>query len=80
MTGPADNTPRIYVACLAAYKNSYLHAGYGGDQCRVEMAMVEHSGPSKKRPSFSRMIDSLSMAHFKLAWSGSHALTWTIRP
>ncbi|MHB0713240.1 antirestriction protein ArdA [Roseomonas mucosa] len=28
MTSPADTSPRIYVACLAAYNNGYLHGAW----------------------------------------------------
>ncbi|WP_163535891.1 antirestriction protein ArdA, partial [Klebsiella pneumoniae] len=28
MTNAATNSPRIYVACLAAYNNGYLHGAW----------------------------------------------------
>ncbi|MFU0504177.1 antirestriction protein ArdA [Pseudaminobacter sp. NGMCC 1.201702] len=49
MTNVSDNNPRIYVACLAAYNNGYLHGAWidadqDADQIRDEMtAMLARS-------------------------------------
>ncbi|KAA0968185.1 antirestriction protein ArdA [Aureimonas fodinaquatilis] len=49
MTNVSDSTPRIYVACLAAYNNGYLHGAWidadqEADQIRDEIAaMLAHS-------------------------------------
>ncbi|SNB66942.1 Antirestriction protein [Arboricoccus pini] len=49
MTNLSDSNPRIYVACLAAYNNGYLHGAWivadqDADQIRDEIAaMLAHS-------------------------------------
>lgn len=55
MANVSDSTPRIYVACLAAYNNGYLHGAWidadqDADQIRDEIAAmlarspIEHAG------------------------------------
>ena len=50
MTNVSDNSPRIYVACLAAYNNGYLHgtwidADQDADQIRDEIAAMLARSP-----------------------------------
>ncbi|MCT8003625.1 antirestriction protein ArdA [Sphingomonas sanguinis] len=50
MTNVSDSTPRIYVACLAAYNNGYLHgtwidADQDADQIRDEIAAMLARSP-----------------------------------
>ena len=50
MTSAADSTPRIYVACLAAYNNGYLHGAWidtdqDADQIRDEIAAMLARSP-----------------------------------
>lgn len=50
MTSPADTSPRIYVACLAAYNNDYLHGAWidadqDADQIRSEIAAMLSRSP-----------------------------------
>ncbi|WP_415288137.1 antirestriction protein ArdA [Brevundimonas sp. S1H14] len=50
MSNVSDNTPRIYVACLAAYNNGYLHgdwidADQDADQIRDEIAAMLARSP-----------------------------------
>lgn len=50
MTNISDSNPRIYVACLAAYNNGYLHgawidAGQDADQIREEIAAMLARSP-----------------------------------
>ncbi|KZE34497.1 antirestriction protein ArdA [Chelatococcus daeguensis] len=45
MTSVADNNPRIYVACLAAYNNGYLHGAWiDADQDADEYAIHDYEG------------------------------------
>ena len=50
MSSVSDNTPRIYVACLAAYNNGYLHgdwidADQDVDEIRDEIATMLARSP-----------------------------------
>ena len=50
MTNVSDSSPRIYVACLAAYNNGYLHGAWidadqGTDQIRDEIAAMLARSP-----------------------------------
>ena len=50
MTNVSDSTPRIYVACLAAYNNGYLHGAWidadqDADQIRDEIAAMIAGSP-----------------------------------
>ena len=50
MTSPADSNPRIYVACLAAYNNGYLHGAWidadqDAGQIRDEIAAILARSP-----------------------------------
>ena len=50
MTSAADSNPRIYVACLAAYNNGYLHGAWidadqDADQIRDEIAAMLSRSP-----------------------------------
>ena len=50
MTSAADSNPRIYVACLAAYNNGYLHGAWidadqDADQIRDEIAVMLSRSP-----------------------------------
>ena len=50
MTSAADSTPRIYVACLAAYNNGYLHGAWidadqDVDEIRDEIAAMLARSP-----------------------------------
>lgn len=50
MTSAADSNPRIYVACLAAYNNGYLHGAWidadqDADQIRDEIATMLARSP-----------------------------------
>ena len=52
MTSAADSTPRIYVACLAAYNNGYLHGAWidadqDAHQIRDEIAAMLARSPIK---------------------------------
>lgn len=52
MTSAADSNPRIYVACLAAYNNGYLHGAWidadqGADVIRDEIAAMLALSPTK---------------------------------
>ncbi len=45
MTNLSDSNPRIYVACLAAYNNGYLHGAWidadqDADEIRDEIAAI----------------------------------------
>ena len=50
MTNVSDSNPRIYVACLAAYNNGYLHGAWidadqGADEIREEIAAMLARSP-----------------------------------
>jgi antirestriction protein len=50
MTNVSDSTPRIYVACLAAYNNGYLHGAWidadqDADQIKDEIAAILARSP-----------------------------------
>ncbi|WP_024353472.1 antirestriction protein ArdA [Brevundimonas naejangsanensis] len=50
MTNVSDSSPRIYVACLAAYNNGFLHGAWidadqDADQIRVEIAAMLARSP-----------------------------------
>ncbi|VDC23113.1 antirestriction protein ArdA [Pseudogemmobacter humi] len=50
MTNVSDSTPRIYVACLAAYNSGYLHGAWidadqDADQIRDEIAVMLARSP-----------------------------------
>ena len=46
MTDTSDSNPRIYVACLAAYNNGYLHGAWiDTDQIRDEIAAMLARSP-----------------------------------
>ena len=50
MTNLSDSNPRIYVACLAAYNNGYLHGAWidadqDADQIRDEIAVMLSRSP-----------------------------------
>ena len=50
MTNISDSNPRIYVACLAAYNNGYLHGAWidadqGADEIRSEIAAMLARSP-----------------------------------
>jgi antirestriction protein len=50
MTDASDSNPRIYVACLAAYNNGYLHGAWidadqDTDQIRDEIAAMLARSP-----------------------------------
>ena len=52
MTNVSDSNPRIYIACLAAYNNGYLHgvwidADQDADQIRDEIAAMLARSPIK---------------------------------
>lgn len=52
MTSATDNNPRIYVACLAAYNNGYLHGAWidadqDADDIRDEIAAMLARSPIK---------------------------------
>ena len=52
MTNLSDSNPRIYVACLAAYNNGYLHGAWidadqDADQIRDEIAAMLARSPIK---------------------------------
>lgn len=52
MTNVSDSSPRIYVACLAAYNNGHLHgtwidADQGADQIRDEITTMLARSPIK---------------------------------
>ena len=52
MTNLSHNNPRIYVACLAAYNNGYLHGAWidadqGADEIRDEIAAMLARSPIK---------------------------------
>ena len=52
MTSATDNNPRIYVACLAAYNNGYLHGAWidadqDADEIRDEIAAMLARSPIK---------------------------------
>ena len=52
MTNVSDSTPRIYVACLAAYNNGYLHGAWidadqDADQIRNEISAMLARSPIK---------------------------------
>ncbi len=52
MTNLSDSNPRIYVACLAAYNNGYLHGAWidadqDADEIRDEIAAMLARSPTK---------------------------------
>ena len=56
MTDAAESNPRIYVACLAAYNNGYLHGAWidadqDTDEIRAEVAAMLLSCPLLSGPS-----------------------------
>lgn len=58
MTNVSDSNPRIYVACLAAYNNGYLHgvwidADQGVDEIRDEIAAMLARSPIKEAEEYA---------------------------
>ena len=59
MTNISDSNPRIYVACLAAYNNGYLHGAWidadqGADEIRSGPAPVLFRSRAHVRRPFVR--------------------------
>lgn len=58
MTSAADSNPRIYVACLAAYNNGYLHGAWidadqDADEIRAEIAAMLTRSPIKDAEEYA---------------------------
>ena len=58
MTNVSDSSPRIYVACLAAYNNGYLHgvwidADQDADEIRDEIAAMLARSPVKDAEEYA---------------------------
>ena len=58
MTRAADSNPRIYVACLAAYNNGFLHGSWieadqDADQIRDEIAAMLARSPVKDAEEYA---------------------------
>jgi len=58
MTNVSDSTPRIYVACLAAYSNGYLHGAWidadqDVDEIRDEIAAMLARSPTEHAEEYA---------------------------
>ena len=58
MTNAATNSPRIYVACLAAYNNGYLHGAWidadqNADQIRDEISAMLARSPIRDAEEYA---------------------------
>lgn len=58
MTSATDSTPRIYVACLAAYNNGYLHGAWieadqDADQIRDEISAMLARSPIRDAEEYA---------------------------
>ncbi|MCA1866589.1 antirestriction protein ArdA [Agrobacterium genomosp. 3] len=58
MTSAADSNPRIYVACLAAYNNGYLHGAWidadqDADEIRDEIATMLARSPIENAEEYA---------------------------